>query len=321
MEKIKGISYGYMAKRGDYRSPQGTQSQELMYELGNNWICLPVVNNQRDINSTDIYDNYHNPSDRDLTAVIERAHSKNVKVCLKPMLNSGDYHWRAHIGSGWRQDNKIDPTWDLWFKNYTAFMLYYAEFAEETGCEMLCIGCEMLGTEHRTNDWTTLIRRLRSCFSGKLIYNTNHDEEEGSCWFDLLDYIGTSAYYAVGVNGNDKAEMVKEWEKVRHRLNDLSDRKGKQYVFMEIGCRSAHGCAVMPWDFEQTNLPYDEQEQADFYESCLDVFMDDPHFAGVFWWDWPTFTYDTAEEAKTDAGFNIHLKKAEEVLKNWYFRS
>ena len=79
--------------------------------------------------------------------------------------------------------------------------------------------------------------------------------------------------------------MVKEWEKTKRRLNDLSDRKGKQYVFMEIGCRSAQGCSVMPWDFEQTTLPWSEEEQANFYESCLDVFMNDDHFAGVFWWD------------------------------------
>ena len=32
-------------------------------------------------------------------------------------------------------------------ESYNAFMLYYAEMAEDTGCEMLCIGCEMLGTE------------------------------------------------------------------------------------------------------------------------------------------------------------------------------
>jgi hypothetical protein len=93
---------------------------------------------------------------------------------------------------------------------------------------------------------------------------------------------------------------------------------GKKYIFMEIGCRSAKGCSAMPWDFANRHFPWSEDEQANFYESCLDVFMKEERFAGVFWWDWSTFIYDTAEEAKKDIGFNIHLKKAEEVIKKKY---
>jgi hypothetical protein len=74
----------------------------------------------------------------------------------------------------------------------------------------------------------------------------------------------------------------------------------------------------MPWDFMHTDLPHDEDEQAAFYDSCLSVFGHEPWFAGVFWWDWSTTIYDTREEAAKDNGFNIHLKKAEEVLKDWY---
>jgi len=64
--------------------------------------------------------------------------------------------------------------------------------------------------------------------------------------------------------------------------------------------------------------PRCEQEQADFYESCLDVFENEPRFVGVFWWDWSTFIYDSKEEAGENIGFNIHLKKAEEVIKRKY---
>lgn len=314
-EKIKGMSYGYMAKRNDYRSYKGIESQELMYsELQINWICLPIVNNQTDINSTTICQAYNNPSDRDILSVINLAHEKNVKVCLKPMVNSDDYMWRAYIGKSWDQSNNSDPTWDKWFKSYTNFILYYAEIAQETNCEMLCIGCEMLGTEHRQNDWITLIRRIRCIYNGKLVYNTNHHAEEGPMWFDELDYIATSAYYSVGVNGTSYNDMKLEWEKIRTRLNDLSERKQKQYIFMEIGCRSAKGCSLMPWDFEQS-LPFDEDEQLNFYKSCMDVFWNDDHFAGVFWWDWSTFIYNDLDSALNDTGFNIHLKKTADYLR------
>jgi hypothetical protein len=48
------------------------------------------------------------------------------------------------------------------------------------------------------------------------------------------------------------------------------------------------------------------------------VFINEPNFAGVFWWDWPTFQYETREEALKDKGFNIHLKAAEKLVKETY---
>ncbi|MDE5950329.1 MAG: glycosyl hydrolase family 53, partial [Acetatifactor sp.] len=85
-----------------------------------------------------------------------------------------------------------------------------------------------------------------------------------------------------------------------------------------IGCRSALGCARMPWDFVHKELPVSQEEQARFYESCLSVMSGQKWFEGVFWWDWGTQIYHTQEEAERDTGFNIYLKKAEDVVKKWY---
>lgn len=317
-EKILGITYGYMANRGEYRSPQGVKSQELMYELGNNWVCLAVANYQKHFYSTDIYADYQRtPTDRDIDAFVTKAHSKGVKVCLKPMLNSEDNMWRAHIGFPDLNMSDMDIYWEKWFDSYKHYILHYAELAQELNCEMFCIGCEMLGTEHRKYEWLHIIEEVRKIYSGKVIYNTNHDHEDSVEWFDVLDYIGTSAYYPVGINGVTHDEMVKEWEKIKWRLDAIAENRRKKYIFMEIGCRSAQGSSSTPWDFT-LNLPWNEDEQALFYETCMEVFMPDKNFAGVFWWDWPTITYNTLEEAKKDLGFNIHLKKAEEVVKNRY---
>lgn len=86
---------------------------------------------------------------------------------------------------------------------------------------------------------------------------------------------------------------------------------------MEIGCRSAEGCATMPWDFEQIELPFHQEEQNNFYRSVMEAFWDEPWFAGFFWWDWSTNLYPL-EEAKLDKGFDIYGKKAEQTLKEWY---
>ncbi|MCL2634246.1 MAG: glycosyl hydrolase family 53 [Oscillospiraceae bacterium] len=317
--EIKGYTYGYNGIRGDFRKPEAVKSQELLYDLGVNWLCLAVVNHQKAFHSTEItFDYSRTPTDRDIIFSVEKARAKGIKVCLKPMLNSADSVWRAYIKFPDENMRGVDVYWGEWFKNYSAFMLHYAELAEELGCEMLCIGCEMSGTEHKNDYWRTLIAEIRKIYSGKLTYNTNHHHEDRIEWFDALDYIGTSAYYQVGINGPEPEKMRAEWEKVRENLGALSDKTGKKYVFMEIGCRSAKGCSAIPWDFSHREYPFDEQEQADFYETCLDVFMNDSRFAGVFWWDWSTFIYDTREEALNELGFNIHLKKAEEVIKKKY---
>ncbi|MCL2035878.1 MAG: glycosyl hydrolase family 53 [Oscillospiraceae bacterium] len=317
--EIKGFTYGYAAKRGDWRSPAGIKSQDLLYELGNNWVCLAVLNYQDSFHSTQIkFDFTRTPTDRDVTFAVEKAHSKGVKVCLKPMVNSDDYMWRAYIDFPDANMGEKDVYWSEWFKSYTAFMLYYAELAEELKCEMLCIGCEMLGTERKESYWRDLIAQLRKVYSGKLVYNTNHGKEDRFEWMGELDYIGTSAYYPVGQKSSSKSDMTAEWENVRTRLNKIADKTDKKYIFMEIGCRSAKGCSAMPWDFSHKEFPWNEEEQANFYESCLDVFGKEERFAGIFWWDWSTFIYDTRKEAETNIGFNIHLKKAEEVLKKYY---
>lgn len=320
-EKILGFNYGYMANKGQIVDPKGIHSQNALYELGVNWVCLAVANYQKTYSSTHIYADYERtPTDRDIERFVQRAHANGIKVCLKPMLNCEDNMWRAYISF---PDNNMDENniyWTEWFDNYKHFILKYAELAEELNCEMFCIGCEMLGTEHRKYEWEYLIDEIRKIYNGKLIYNTNHDHEEDAEWISKLDYLGTSAYYPVGINGHTKEDMIKEWKKVKDRINKISEKLGKKYIFMEIGCRSAETCSETPWDFYQKELPVNEQEQADFYESCMDVFLKEDNFAGIFWWEWPTYIYDTREEASKDNGFSIHLKKAEKVLKDLYKR-
>lgn len=318
-EKILGYTYGYMANRGDYRTPQGIKSQKLLYELNNNWVCLAVANYQKTYCSTDIYSDFlKTPSDRDIQSFVEYAHKNNVKVCLKPMLNCEDNMWRAFINFPDLNMNETNIYWQKWFDSYKHYILYYAELAEELNCEMLCIGCEMLGTERREYEWRYLIKEIRKVYSGKLIYNTNHDHEDDISWIDDLDYIGTSAYYPVGENGIDKENMIKEWTKIKDRLDNIARKYNKKYLFMEVGCRSAEECSKHPWDFSDINAKWNEDEQALFYETCLETFSSDKNFAGIFWWDWSTFIYDSRTQAEKDTGFNIHLKKAEKIVKNWY---
>ncbi len=184
---------------------------------------------------------------------------------------------------------------------------------------MFCVGCEMLGTERKEEYWRRAIEAVRSVYTGPLVYNTNHGKEAFVKWWDAVDYIGTSAYYRVAsVPGDSIKNMKTAWDGYKKELKAVSDANGgKQIIFMEIGCRSARGCAMMPYDFTHREFPYDEDEQASFYESCFLSMWDEPWFAGFFWWDW----YTKLPDKHPETGFSIAGKKAEAVVKEWYAKN
>ena len=311
-EKILGMSYGYFANRGEITTRKGEISQDTMYYLMCNWTCLTVVNYQETWHSTNIFsDHLRTPSDHDIEAFVKKAHDSGVKVCLKPMVHSQDNVWRAFITFPSHNMDDVDAYWKPWFESYKNFILHYAELAQKLGVEMFCIGCEMLGSEHREKDWRYIISEVRRVYTGIVVYNTNHDHEDTQGWFDSLDYIGTSAYYPVGAANNSYKNMVMEWTKIRYRLDAIAESRGKQFIFMEIGCRSVEGGSAHPWDFNY-DLPYSEEEQLNFYSSCMEVFYNDPYFAGVFWWDWPTYLPEAVGK-----DFYIHNKQTETWLRDF----
>ncbi len=318
--EIKGYTYGYGATRGVYPSEAAFKSREALIDIGINWVCLAFSVKQDHYYSTDIMFDYRTSvPDLELITTIQHFHDKGVKVCLKPMIDCKDGVWRALISFPEQNMFNKDQYWPAWFESYSAFLTHYAQIAEYCGCEMFCLGCEMLGTERQEALWRETISKVRGVYSGKLTYNTNHGKETVAQWYDAIDYVGTSAYYPVADGPNaTAADMKLRWASIADNLETISKQLNKKILFMEIGCRSAAGCATMPWDFMHREFPYSEEEQANFYESCLDVFSSKDWFAGFFWWDWSPTIYSTREDALQDANFNIYLKKTESVVRDFY---
>lgn len=314
---IKGMTYGWNTARGAYRQPYALDSLRKLKATGSEWIALSFYTMQSNIYSTEISFDYGiTMTDRDIEHSVKQAKALGLKVCLKPVVNSKDGIWRAHIG--FPEDAEARPYWEAWFHSYGNFLCHYAELAQELGCEMFCIGCEMVKTEPQIEHWTRLIERIRQVYGGPIVYNANHGSEDRIDWFDQVDLIGTSAYYPVAKQPGDSEEaMIANWLPVRDKLARLHAKFAKPIVFMEIGCRSALGCATMPWDYLHRDLPFNEDEQANFYGSVLSVFWEEPWFAGFFWWDWSVKLYPL-DAAGADVGFDIYGKKAERILKEWY---
>lgn len=325
--EIKGFTYGWDSRRGRLGTEKANESIKTMAAMGGNWAALAFGVTQERYSSTRFgFDYRFTNTDREIEKAVAQLKASGLKVCLKPVVNCEDGVWRANISFPEKEfpvmgfDGKPKSFWSEWFSCYTAFMCHYAEIAEYTGCEMLCIGCEMVGTEHKEEFWRELIAKVREIYHGTLVYNANHGKEENVKWFDALDYIGTSAYYPVEKEGGASAEeMLRNWERPKEKLAALAEKFGKKIIFMEIGCRSARGCAAMPWDFTHREFPRDEDEQANFYESAFRAMCDEPYFAGFFWWDWST-ELPSPERISEDKGFGIHGKKAEQTVTEWYNR-
>lgn len=323
---IKGFSFAFGTKRGQLKSETTRHSLDLLRETGTEWIALCVDQRVETKKSTEIRYNYNrNVTDVELIEFIKYAHEIGMKVCLKPMINCMDGSWRAEVNF-WDDEGN----WAKWFYEYTGYLTHMAELAEYTDCEMLCLGCEMLGMEKQDKHWRELIRQVREVYNGPLTYNTNHGHEFEATWYDELDYVGTSAYFRMFKNGVEthvnpmepimdltREDMLLSWQKVKANMEEFSKKFNKPVIFMEIGCRSARGCACQPWDFRMHHLPYDEDEQALFYETCMETFKNTDFFKGFFWWDWSAFVSEENVRPE-DKGFSIYKKKAEEVLKKYY---
>lgn len=90
-------------------------------------------------------------------------------------------------------------------------------------------------------------------------------------WLTDVDVVGISAYYSVSTPEDRSLEyMKKAWLSKIEILEQTHKYYNKPVMFAEIGVRNERGCTMYPYDFiHRPELPLDEEEQADFYESAM----------------------------------------------------
>ncbi len=312
----KGYTWGFFSRSGDFLTEKAEQSMKRLASNGLNWICIPVNSWQETFASTTVFSLYGmTQTDEEVIHAVKMAKSMGLKVCLKPMVNCLDRAWRARIDFPTEECGY----WEKWFRSYNNFMLHYARLAGKTGCEMLCTGCEMAGMDKQAEYCKDMISKVRAVYHGIVMHNINHGDELRFTWLSDVDVIGISGYYPVTDKENKGIEtMHKKWAEVVKTLEKCHEKYGKPLMFAEIGVRNEQGCTMYPWDFHyRPELPMDEQEQSDFYESAMAATWDKDWFCGYFWWDWKAIL-PPIEKAKENRDFTIYGKKAEETLKKWY---
>lgn len=257
--------------------------------------------------STDIdWKGKHMPLDNELVNLIQYSKEKGLKTIIKPMVNVNDGYWRAYIRF-FDEDVPCEPKWSDWFRSYNEYLLYYAELSERNNVDMLIIGCELVGTDHREDEWRSLIHEIRNVYSGLLTYNCDKYQEHNVKWWDALDCISSSGYYPV-------EKIAKELD----RIEEVSLKYNLPFVFAEAGCPSVKEAAKIPNDwFLIENGVSCEEEQYKYFNELLSESSKRSFIKGVCLWDWPLKS-PKKESEKNYYDYSVKFKKSEKLISEYF---
>lgn len=306
MRYLNGCTFGFGSPRGFTQRAEWKTSLRLMQEqTGCDTVILPVAALQDHAYSTHV--DYETPdvmSMDDVRAVAAEARALGMQVVIKAMVNCRDGYWRAYIRF-FDSFVPTEPTWAQWFASYDAFVVALARTAQEIKADMFCVGCEMVGTDHRADEWRDLIAQVRQVYTGPVTYNCDKFQENNVTWWDAVDAISSSGYYPI-----DKLE--------EHftRIEQMADKFDRPFFFMESGCPSREGSEFAPnnWSFggAQSN-----EAQAKWYKAYTEALLRHPKIRGSVWWDWSAVRLYPIEKAPTDNGYALYGKPAAQILRDY----
>lgn len=246
-----------------------------------------------------------------LTACIKMAHSKGLKVMVKPQIwishgsYTGDLKWNS------------DKEWQVFENSFEQFILEFAKIAEQEKAESFCIGTEWREfVKSRPDFWKQLIPKVRKVFSGTLTYAANWDAYDSFPHWSMLDFIGVDAYFPLS---NSQTPTVQEfmdgWKPHFKNIESLAQKTGKPVVFTEYGYRNMDNNGSQPWDSGKGNA-VNMQAQSNAYEAIFKTFWHHKWFKGGFLWKW--YDYHAKAGGNGNNKFTPQNKPAEKILTEWY---
>jgi len=327
--EFKGTTIASYAQ-DDLASSNTAASLQQLAGTGANSVTFVVTWYQDNIYAANIYRTNNTASDAALITAMNEARALNLKVILKPHVDTLDGQWRARIRPCAVQGVQPCPAGsDLtgtWFASYDALMDHYADIAQQDGAAVLSVGAELIDLSTNpanTSQWRAMIAGVRARFAGKLIYSANWGNGAGdpNCeytrlpFWDALDYIGISAYFPLANTTTPTVSgMVSTWVNTwQPQIAAVQQQWGKPVLFIEGGYRSADGTAQQPFD-NWDNWPLDTQEQSDCYQATFQAWATVPWFAGEQFWNWET----DPNVSGTNTGYSVQNKPAQAVVTSWF---
>lgn len=303
---LNACTFAFCEKRGFTAGQAWRFSlREMARATGCNAIILPVCAWQDHAYSTRMDSQGPDVMDPgDVAVVCAQAREMGLQVILKAMVNCRDGYWRAYIRF-FDSDVPTEPRWEDWFASWEEHVCLVAKMAQDNQADLLCVGCEMVGADHRDREWRHLISRVRGIYSGPLTYNCDKYQEDRLTWWDAVDCLSSSGYYPVD-----------EIEKNLLRIQAAAEKAGKPFLFMECGCPSRLHSETRPndWRFgEGTN----QAAQETWYEAFTAALLRHPFVRGAGWWDWPATRLYPEFAGPDNNGYCPYGKPAAETLKRF----
>ena len=243
---------------------------------------------------------------------IEALHKQDVKVMMKPHIWIGRGDFTGHVKM------TSEEKWKQFEISYSKFILDFAQLAEETNAEILCIGTELEQfIVNRPEYWNDLINKIKTIYKGKLTYAANWDEFKRTPFWDKLDYIGVDAYFPISNKQTPTVEDSKNgWIEHKEVIKTLSGKHDKPILFTEFGYRSVDYTGKEPWRSERSMGELNLQAQANTTQALFETFWDEEWFAGGFIWKW--FINDERAGGPENHMFTPQNKPVEAIIKNNY---
>jgi hypothetical protein len=166
-----------------------------------------------------------------------------------------------------------------------------------------------------------MIKRLRSLYSGPMVYAANWGREfENLAFGEALEAIGIDCYYPLSEKENPTdAELMAGAQNVVQKIHTVAKKLNKPVLITEMGFCSMPQTWKSPHQ-ESRGAPVDLEAQRRCYEATCQALMNSMKkggewLAGVYWWKWPTMLDDGGPE---DNHFTPNGKPAAEVVARWY---
>ena len=243
---------------------------------------------------------------------IEELHKHHVKVMMKPHIWIGRGDFTGHV------QMSSEEKWKQFEASYSKFILDFAELAQETKVDILCIGTELEQfVVNRPEFWNDLIKKIKSVYKGKLTYAANWDEYKRTPFWDQLDYIGIDAYFPVSDSKTPTIEESRQgWQKHKPEIESSSKKFDKPILFTEFGYRSVNYSGKEPWKSDRYEEEVNLKAQNNTTQALFEEFWKEDWFAGGFIWKW--FHNYEKSGGENDNQFTPQNKPAETIIKLYY---
>ena len=310
IEKINGVSFVASSKKIN------KQHVAPIVNINANYAAIMPFGFIRDLNNPKINYNtdrqWYGESKEGVKQYIIELKKEGVSIMMKPQI----WVLRGEFTGLISMQNEKD--WKTFEDSYSNFILDFAQLAEETNSEILCIGTELEQfIVNRPEFWNSLITKIKEVYKGKLTYAANWDEYKRTPFWKQLDYIGIDAYFPVSDNQTPTLQdCLKGWKQHKKMIKEYSVKNNIPILFTEFGYRSVDFTGKEPWKSDRKMTAVNLEAQTNTTHALFEEFWKEDWFAGGFVWKWHHDHEHSGGENNTQ--FTPQNKPVQALIKSYY---